>query len=66
MKELIKSKKLFKYTITSFIQQKVGAAVNFGCSFYAEDNDGIVSVCVDDHPYIDVIISVGGVKITQK
>ena len=30
MKELFKLKKLFKYAITVFIQQKCGAAMNYG------------------------------------
>lgn len=67
MKELLKSKKAFKYSITCFIQQKNGAAANFGCSIFAEDGaDGVVSVAIDNHPFIDVILSVAGVKITQK
>lgn len=67
MKELLKTKKMFKYSITCFIQQKNGAAANFGSSIYAEDgSDGVVSVAVDNHKYIDVILSVAGVKITQK
>lgn len=30
MKELFKLKKLFKYAVTVFVQQKNGAAMNFG------------------------------------
>lgn len=67
MRELLKFKKFFKYSITCFIQQKNGGAANFGCSIFAEDGyDGVVSVAVDSHPYVDVILSVAGVKITQK
>ena len=67
MKELLKTKKLFKYSITCFIQQKNGAAANFGCSSYAEDtSDGVLSVAVENHPYVDIILSVAGAKITQK
>ena len=66
MKELLKTRKLFKYSITTFIQQKCGAAVNFGCSIFAEDSsDGIVTAR-KSNDYIDIIISVVGVKITQK
>jgi len=67
MKELLKTKKLFKYSITTFIQQKCGAAVNFANVSYNEDSsDGSVSLVIRDNPYIDVIISIIGVKITQK
>jgi hypothetical protein len=67
MKELLKTKKQFKYSVTCFIQQKTGAAVNYGSSFLAEDgSDGVVTLIVNDNPYIDLIITVVGVKITQK
>ncbi len=67
MKEILKSKKLFKYSITTLIQQKNGSALNYCSAAFNEDtSDGIVSVCINDHPYIDIIIVVSGVKITQK
>ncbi len=67
MKELLKAKKLFKYSITCFIQQKTGGAVNYASAIYAEDSsDGVVTLSINDNPYIDVIITVVGVKITQK
>ena len=33
MKELFKLKKLFKYAVTVFVQQKNGSAMNFGSKF---------------------------------
>jgi len=33
MKELFKLKKLFKYAVTVFVQQKIGSAMNFGSKF---------------------------------
>lgn len=67
MKELLKTRKLFKYSVTCFIQQKTGAAVSYGSAILAEDgSDGVVTLSVTDNPYIDLIITVVGVKITQK
>ena len=67
MKELLKAKKLFKYSVTCFIQQKTGASVALGCTSFAEEgSDGVLSVAIDNHPYVDIIISVAGVKVTQK
>jgi len=34
MKELFKLKKLFKYAVTAFVQQKCGSAMNYGSNFY--------------------------------
>lgn len=33
MKELLKLKKLFKYAVTVFIQQKCGCAMNYGSTY---------------------------------
>ena len=67
MKELLKLKKLFKYGVTVFVQQKNGSAMNFGGASYLEDaSDGTVTCAIHDHPHVDVMISIAGYKITQK
>ncbi len=33
LKELFKLKKLFKYAVTVFVQQKCGSAMNYGSNF---------------------------------
>lgn len=67
MKELLKTKKLFKYSITCFIQQKNGAALSYGSAMLAEDtSDGSTTVIIKNNPYIDLVLTVVGVKITQK
>ena len=66
-KELHKQKKMFKYSATVLLQQKNGAAVNYGCAMYVDNNaDGQVTYCYTDCKYYDVIITIAGFKITQK
>jgi hypothetical protein len=78
MKELLKLKKLFKYAVTVFVQQKNGSAMNFGgieynfklfliaASYIEDSSDGSVTCAIHDHPHVDVMISIAGYKITQK
>jgi len=76
LKELLKTKKFFKYAVSCLCQQKNGAALNFWSikyifnnigAYFAEDtSDGSVSLPVTDHPYCDLIVTVTGVKIIQK
>lgn len=66
-KELMKQKKMFKYSATVFLQQKTGAAVNFGSAMYVDNAaDGQVSFFYNENKFYDLAISVAGFKITQK
>ena len=66
-RELHKLHKLFKYSVTVFLQQKVGAAVNFGSSMYADSTaDGQVLHFYTENKFYDIGIVVAGYKITQK
>ena len=66
-RELHKLHKLFKYSVTVFLQQKAGAAVNFGSAMYADSTaDGQVMYFYMENKYYDVGIIVAGYKITQK
>ena len=66
MKDLQKSKRIFKYVVTCFIQQRVGAACNFANTNLLEDGaDGSISLKASND-YVDVIANVTGVKVTQK
>lgn len=66
-KELHKLKKMFKYSVTVFLQQKAGAAVNYGCAMYVDNTaDGQVTKFYNESKYYDLIISIAGFKITQK
>ena len=67
MKELLKMKKMFKYSVTVLVQQKNGSAMNYGGACYMEDNsDGMSSIAITDHPWVDAFISVAGFKIAAK
>ena len=66
-KELHKLKKMFKYSVTVLLQQKNGAAINFGCAMYVDNNaDGQVTYFYSENRYYDVVVSIAGFKITQK
>jgi hypothetical protein len=53
--------------VTVFLQQKVGAAVNFGSSMYADSTaDGQVLHFYTENKFYDIGIVVAGYKITQK
>ena len=66
-KELHKLKKMFKYSVTVFLQQKAGAAVNYACAMYVDNTaDGQVTNFFNESKYYDLIISIAGFKITQK
>ena len=66
-KELHKLKKMFKYSVTVFLQQKAGAAVNYGCTMYVDNTaDGQVTKLFNESKYYDLIISIAEFKITQK
>ena len=66
-KELHKLKKMFKYSVTVLLQQKNGAAINYGCAMYVDNNaDGQVTYFYNDCKYYDVVVSIAGFKITQK
>ena len=66
-KELHKLKKMFKYSVTVLLQQKNGAAINYGCAMYVDNNaDGQVTYIYSDCKYYDVVVSIAGFKITQK
>lgn len=67
MRELLKLKKLFKYSVTVLVQQKNGSPMNYGGASYMEDSsDGSVTTTITDHPHVDVLISIAGFKVTQK
>jgi hypothetical protein len=75
MKDLLKMKKPFKYSVTVFIQQKNGCGVNVGSTYimdlflgaqFAEDSsDGGQTLVVHDHPHVDAIISIYGFRHQQ-
>ena len=66
-KELHKLKKMFKYSVTVFLQQKCGAAMNYGSAMYVDNTaDGQVTYFYNDNKSYDLAISIGGYKITQK
>lgn len=66
MKDLQKARRSFKYAVTCFIQQRVGAACNFANTNLTEENvDGSISLKVSND-YVDAIVNVTGVRITQK
>lgn len=66
-KGLHRLKRMFKYSVTVFLQQKAGAAMNFGASMYADNTaDGQVVQFYDKNKYYDLVVSVAGFKITQK
>jgi hypothetical protein len=66
-KELHKLKKMFKYSVTVLLQQKVGAALNYGSAMYVDNTaDGQVTHFYNDSKYYDLVISIAGYKITQK
>ena len=52
---------------TVLLQQKNGAAINYGCAMYVDNNaDGQVTYIYSDCKYYDVVVSIAGFKITQK
>ena len=66
-RELHKLKKMFKYSATVLLQQKVGAALNYGSAMYVDNTaDGQVTHFYNDSKYYDLVISIAGYKITQK
>ena len=66
-KELHKLKKMFKYSVTVLLQQKNGAAINYACAMYVDNNaDGQVTYFYNECKYYDVVVSIAGFKITQK
>ena len=66
-KELHKLKKMFKYSSTVLLQQKNGAALNFACAMYVDNNaDGQVTYFYTGNKFYDIVISIAGFKITQK
>ena len=66
-KGLHKLKKMFKYSATVLLQQKNGAALNYACAMYVDNNaDGQVTFFYQDNKYYDVVVSIAGIKITQK
>lgn len=67
MKELLKLKKMFKYSVTVLVQQKNGSAMNYGGACYMEDSsDGMTSLAITENPWVDCFISIAGFKISAK
>lgn len=66
-KELLKKKRMFKYSVTVFLQQKNGAAMSFGSAMYVDNTkDGQVSHIFSENEHYDLLVCVAGYKITQK
>lgn len=66
-KELHKLKKMFKYSVSVFLQQKVGAALNYGSAMWIDNtSDGHVNYFYNESKYYDLEVSIAGFKITQK
>ena len=58
---------MFKYSVTVFIQQKVGASMTYGCSMWVDNTaDGQVAYPFRDNKFVDLMVCVAGYKITQK
>ena len=66
-KDLVKMKKLLKYSVLAFIQQKNGSGLSyFGAGFLEDVGEDKVVKFFDEHPNLDVAVVVLGIKITQK
>ena len=65
-RELHKLKKMFKYSVTVLLQQKVGAALNYGSAIYVDNTaDGQITHFYNDSKYYDLVFLLLVIKLLK-